>query len=83
MGERRGEEALYSLSPSTGTKAMSKVRLRAPRWAIHTSAQMTMMVIETTGRSVTRPPKTVRAERTVDACSRTQSTHCTPTAAAR
>ena len=39
--------------------------------------------METTGRSVTRPPKTVVAERASTACSRTQSTHCTPTAAAR
>ena len=59
------------------------VRVRLACCPTHTATQIAMIAIETTGRSLTRPPKTVVAVRTVAACCLTQSTHCTPTAAGR
>jgi hypothetical protein len=50
---------------------------------IQTATQIATMPMVTTGRFPTRPPKTVVAARDADACSFTQSTHWTPTAADR
>ncbi len=73
-----------SLCARAGTNAIWSCTAGLTYCATNTNRQMPMIVIVATGRpSVTEPPKTVRACRTVFAPSATQSTHWMPTAAGR